>query len=217
MALILFCLCVSCENYPRDPEGTLKKTEGKILRVGITENPPFVLFEKEGPGGTEVQLIKAFAKDLNADIRWIKGSEATIFTLLKKGAIDIAAGGFRHQSVWKKHVHFTNPHDTIILKWGVPPGQDIPTQLKGKTIYVENGLAAGVAVEKQDARIVYLDTLQGHEPLVVAPAEELIKLKYNTSEDVLAEEKVSFAIQKGENAFLKRLEIFIKEYTSRKY
>lgn len=200
----------SCDQqYPKDPENTLEKVEEGILRAGITEAPPYVIFNDGGePAGIEVEIIKEFAKQLNARIEWTKGSESTILELLKERELDICAGGFSSKSVWKKHVHFATPHDTLVYTWGVPSGA-IPDEIEDNEVHVKKGTIAGALAAKNGANTQYKDDFSGDEPIIVAPAEELQKMGYLISEETMKEEMISFAIQKGENAFLERLTLHI--------
>lgn len=69
---------VSCYRFPRDPDHTLEKVQNSKLPLGITENPPYVIFGKDGPSGKEIEMIKSFAQSLNAEVEWIEGSEEEI-------------------------------------------------------------------------------------------------------------------------------------------
>ena len=200
-----------CGQFPKDPENTLNKVRNNVLRAGITENHPYVIIEGAEPAGTEVELIKGLARKLNARIEWTKGSEETIMTLLKERELDICAGGFNKKSLWKKHVFFVTPHDTLFFTWGVPSGT-VPAKLKDKDVYVKRGSVAGAFVSKKNGKPIYKDTLNGKEPVIAAPADELRKLGYKISKETLKKEEISLAVPKGENAFIEKLETYILSY-----
>lgn len=193
-----------CDHYPKDDRGTLKRVTGNILIAGVTENPPYIILDDEQPRGIEVDMIREFAGTLNADIRWVTGPEETIFKLLAKGKVDIAAGGFTNHSPWKKEVYFVNPHDTVVYTWAVPAGTSLPQRLISKKIYIRNGSAAGAFVSEK-AEIIYKDSLEWTEPLIADTENELKKHGYTLSGKKLKEVHISFAIRNGENAFLKKL------------
>lgn len=72
---------------------------------------------------------------------------------------------------------------------------------------------AGVyAKKKKGTRIAFTDSITGKEDLVAASKEELAALGYQVAEKPLKKEYISLAIQNGENAFLKKLEVFIHSY-----
>lgn len=214
--LVLAGSLPACRQFPKDPHGTLESVQNNTLVAGITENPPYVIFGQDEPSGHEVALIRAFASDLNAEVEWVKGPESTVLNLLKEGRIDVAAGGFHQGSVWKKHVYFAKPHDTLVYKWGVPATILLPDGLKDEVVYVPKASVAASYAVKAKAKVVYADSLTGSEPLVVAPEEELNKMGYHISEKALQKDRISLAIRKGENAFLERLENFISDYERKK-
>lgn len=67
---------VGCE-FPTDPEGTLERVRGGVLRVGITPAEPFVRLNHAGdPKDVEVELVQRFAETLDARVEWVTGSVA---------------------------------------------------------------------------------------------------------------------------------------------
>ncbi len=211
--IVLLLLTFSCHRYPRDLRNTLDKVQNNKLVVGVTEHPPYVELKNGEITGTEIELIKGFSKQLNAEIEWITAPAEIIFLLLESGEIDIAAGGFNKDIVWKKHVHFVHPHDTIVYSIGVPPGKSFPENFKDREVTVKKNSVAGVyAKKKKGARIAFTDSITGKENLVAASKEELTALGYQIAEKPLKKEYISLAIQNGENAFLKKLEVFIHSY-----
>lgn len=63
-------LLVGCGvQIPTDPEGTADRVRNATLRVGITHNPPWTDIAGAGdPGGTEADLVEAFAAELGAGV-----------------------------------------------------------------------------------------------------------------------------------------------------
>lgn len=206
---LLYVICLtSCEQYPKDPANTLEKVQNNVLRAGITESPPYVIIKNDEPSGIEVEIIKGFAQELNARIEWVKGSEETIMELLKERELHICAGGFSSKSLWKKHVYLVEPHDTLVYSWGVPSGK-LPEEIEDKDVYVKRGTIAGALAAKKDAKPIYVDSLSGNEPLILAPKKDLRKMDYNISEETVKKVMISLAIPKGENAFLEKLNTYI--------
>ena len=85
----IFCITIlffiqGCENFPKDPSHTLEKVKNGTLLVGYSEHYPFVIKTQTEPKGIEADLIKAFAKKLNAHIEWKNGTEESLFESLQE-------------------------------------------------------------------------------------------------------------------------------------
>jgi polar amino acid transport system substrate-binding protein len=49
-------------DFPADPEGTLDRVSGGTMRVGVIEDPPWVILEDgREPAGMEPELVRQFA------------------------------------------------------------------------------------------------------------------------------------------------------------
>ena len=98
-------------QVPADPEGTLDRVEGGVLRVGVTENAPWVeLDANDEPSGTEPALITEFAGQLSADVEWTAGSEAVLTEALEAGELDLVLGGFVEDTPWVEFGAATRPY-----------------------------------------------------------------------------------------------------------
>ena len=109
VAVLIFC---SGCGMPHDPDGTYDRVRGGRLRVGFTENPPWTLADEQ-QGGIEVNRVKDFAEELDAEIRWFKGSETQLIEALHRGELDLVVGGFVESSPWADRVGFTQPYITV--------------------------------------------------------------------------------------------------------
>lgn len=88
-------------QIPADPEGTEDRVRGGTLEVGVTHNPPWTDLDGSGePTGSEVELIAQFASELDADVEWTEGSEASLVAALEQHEIDLVVGGFLEQTPW---------------------------------------------------------------------------------------------------------------------
>jgi len=84
MVLSITALAAGCQ-YPRDPDGTLDRVEGGVMRVGVTHADPWVLADDDEPsGGAEVELVRRFARDVGARIEWVHGSEEEVVDATKR-------------------------------------------------------------------------------------------------------------------------------------
>ncbi|GIG36988.1 transporter substrate-binding domain-containing protein [Cellulomonas pakistanensis] len=108
-------------GFPADPDGTLERVTGDVLRVGITDNPPWT--EAAGgapPGGLEAELATEFAGTLDAEVDWTVGSEEVLIRDLEAGELDLVVGGFTGRSPWSKQAALTTPYTTVPDEQGKP-------------------------------------------------------------------------------------------------
>ncbi|MGM1030457.1 MAG: transporter substrate-binding domain-containing protein [Actinomycetota bacterium] len=106
-------LLVGCAGIPADPDGTLDRVRGGTLRVGVTENAPWVDLTGSGePSGTEPTLILEFAERQGATVEWTAGSEATLAEALEAGELDVVIGGFLEDTPWTELGATTRPYVT---------------------------------------------------------------------------------------------------------
>ena len=104
---------VGCATIPADPDGTLERVQGGVLRVGVTENAPWVDLSGGGePSGTEPTLVLEFADQQGATVEWTAGSEATLAEALEAGELDVVIGGFLEDTPWTEHGAATRPYVT---------------------------------------------------------------------------------------------------------
>lgn len=108
--LSVLLLLISCENFPKDPDKTLANIRNGILKVGYSENPPWVIKTPDGPTGTEAELIKSFAQELPARIQWHNDSEEDLFEQLEKRELHLVIGGITDKNAWKSKISFTKPY-----------------------------------------------------------------------------------------------------------
>ncbi|HEX5980905.1 MAG TPA: hypothetical protein VFY52_07450 [Thermoleophilaceae bacterium] len=85
VVLLLVAVAATGCQYPRDPDDTLNRVDGGVMRVGVTEADPWVLLEDDRPvGGAEVELARRFARDVGARIEWVQGSEEELVDAAKE-------------------------------------------------------------------------------------------------------------------------------------
>jgi polar amino acid transport system substrate-binding protein len=104
--------CMGCD-LPRDAKGTCDRVRGGAIRVGITEHPPWTLLKHDEPSGIEVQMLREFARQLEAAIDWQRGSESQLIEALQGGALDVVIGGVKESTPWSSHVGMTRPYVTL--------------------------------------------------------------------------------------------------------
>lgn len=102
----------ACEPYPRDPQDSLRSIIASgTLDVGLMEAPPWVEhFASTPPQGVEVELLKAFARELGVEVRWHRASMEDLFDGLKHLRIHVVAAGLTTDNPWKEEAAFTLPY-----------------------------------------------------------------------------------------------------------
>ncbi|WP_300344607.1 transporter substrate-binding domain-containing protein [Nesterenkonia sp.] len=115
-----------CANYPADPAGSLQQATGGELIVGITEHPPWTQLDAEQPSGSEVDLLKGYAEGIDAEIRWVTGSESELVGQLAAGDLDLVIGGFDEGTPWQQAVAPSRPYHR-------------PQEGPGRIVLVEQG------------------------------------------------------------------------------
>lgn len=158
IAALPLCAC----RMPDDTEGTLDRVDGGVMRVGVTENDPWVELDGQGSpaGGVEVELARRFARDLDAHIQWVDGSEEELVDAMHEGSLDLVVGGLTSKSRWKKDVAFTRPYVETRTVVGVPPGTSPPGDLDGVAVAAETGSEAeGLLDTKTDAEVRAIEDL----------------------------------------------------------
>src|SRR3546814_11976179 len=64
LAMTLILPLAGCD-LPKDPNGTLDRVQGGVMRVGISANPPWTVVRDRQFGGVEVALMQAFARAID--------------------------------------------------------------------------------------------------------------------------------------------------------
>jgi polar amino acid transport system substrate-binding protein len=109
-AAALLAVLTGCSNFPADPNGTMDRVRGGVLRVGASHNPPWVqITEGSDPSGIEPDLVRSFAQNLGATIEWQPGGEEALMTDLEHRRLDLVIGGLTAQSPWTDKAAISKP------------------------------------------------------------------------------------------------------------
>ena len=100
-ALALTALLAGC-SYPADPDGTLERVEGGVMRAGVSPSPH---------SRAEMAAVERFAERLEARIEWVRDGEEHLIKRLEAGDLDVAVGGLTKTSPWRQHAALTRPYD----------------------------------------------------------------------------------------------------------
>ena len=106
---LLAGLALGACDLPRDPDGTLERARGGVLRAGAAEAAPWVVRRATGdrPAGPEAALIEEFARSIDARVEWHWGSSDEVLQRLERRELDVAAVGLTARTPWKTHVGVT--------------------------------------------------------------------------------------------------------------
>jgi polar amino acid transport system substrate-binding protein len=207
LAVAAVALAAGCQ-IPQDPDGTLDRVEGGTMRVGVTESDPWVTVDPLG--GVEVELVRRFARDLDARVEWVEGGEEELVNALKEGSLDLVIGGITKKSRWKKDVAFTRPYVETKAVVGTPRSGPVLDDLEGVRVAAERGSEEeALAERKTDADVFAVDSLAGVDGAAAVHDFLLDDLDLHATEFELKKEKHVMALPFGENAWMVRLERFL--------
>ncbi len=125
---LLAAISLSTCGLPKDPESTGEHVRDGVLRVGLVDEPPWAAQGPDGaPRGVEVELVRALAQDLHAELRWNYGGETRLMAELQRFELDLVIGGIVEDSPYSEEVGFTRPYyrgdgrDHVLA---APPGEN---------------------------------------------------------------------------------------------
>ena len=212
LALLTAALAAGCQ-YPRDVEGTLDRVSGGEMRVGVSDNEPWVNLDGQEPTGVEPEIVRRFAETIDAEIHWVQGDSEELVEALASGQLDVVIAGITRTSLYKRRVALTRPYVDTELFLAHPKGEEMPAEDRDVKIAVEaDSQAAGLLDHKTDYGLLELDSLADVDrPALVWDywLDDLPQLEA-TDEDLIDEEH-AIAVRMGENAFMTELEDFLLE------
>jgi polar amino acid transport system substrate-binding protein len=210
--LVSVALLLAGCAYPADPDGTLDRVSGGVMRVGITESDPWTQLPDAGPSGVEVRLVEDFASTLDADVMWVEGSEGELIGALHEDELDLVIGGLTKDLPWDTEVAITRPYAETRLLVGAPDAEAVPEDLAGARVAVEAGHEAGALLEqKTDAIVTRVDDLRGTDLPVAAHDWELEQLRLEPTQVELTSDQHVMATRMGENAWQVALERYLAD------
>lgn len=201
LLILLLLLPAGCQ-FPRDVDGTLERVRGGVLRAGVVQSAPWT--------AVEMDLVKGFARTLDAEVKWVRGAESELIEALNGGQLDVVVGGLTRDSAHQKEVTLTRPYATSQVIFAAPPGGGVPEDLDGVRVGVEAHSAAATELERQtDADPVPLEDIRKFDGPVAVEDHLVDDLGYEGTSRSLSESEHVFAVTHGENAFLTELEFFL--------
>lgn len=211
LALLAVIALAGCD-FPRDAESTLERVRAEgVLRVGVTERPPWVLRAGAEVSGIESRIVGAFAETLGAKIEWVTGSESTLAHALDSRRIDVLIGGHTLDTPWKKHLAATQPYVTSRIVIAAPLFSTPPTresELEGRVI-AHHSTRADIAgrIEAIGAKPMPVDRFG--DALAAIDEFESGRLRLTPTRIELESEKHVMLAAPGESRFLLELDRFL--------
>lgn len=207
LLLLIGVLLGGC-YMPRDPENTQREVSGGTMHVGITRNAAPWAWMKDGQAhGVEAELMRRFARRMDAQVKWVPGTETNLLETLERFELDVVIGGLHRSSPWRNRIGFTRRYHTSRLMIGLPEGMNAVKSLSGREIAVEAHTPAVRLVRERDGHPVALE--RRATQLVAAPDWRLEQWGYEPAEPILQRNRHVLAVPPGENRWLMTLERFL--------
>lgn len=202
-----FLLAGAC-NVPRDPEATLQRVSGATMRVGVSDHEPWVVLGAGEPSGVEVEIVKRFAEEVDAEIEWVEGEVEELASALRVREIDLLIAGLTSRSMISAEGALTHPYLTTQAVVAAPPDLALE-DVAGVEVAVEASTEEAGLLEKTDAIPVRVPDVADVRGPVVVENYLLDDLGLDDTGVQLSETDHVMAVPHGENAWLVRLERFL--------
>ncbi|MDQ3990739.1 MAG: ABC transporter substrate-binding protein [Actinomycetota bacterium] len=208
LALAMVAGTAACE-LPRDPDNTLRRVAGGVMRVGATEAPPWVVAGEDGTEGVDIDLVLGFAASLNARVARHHGSEEQLLEAVEAGELDLVVGGLSTETPWVGRVQLTRPYAVTRILVAVPVGVPVPPDLDGVRVAAEAGTRVPRLVRDAGGIPLRVRDLARASGPVAGDEWQIRDLGLVPTHLVLAEERHVMAINLGENGFGHRLDRYL--------
>jgi polar amino acid transport system substrate-binding protein len=208
--LLIAAVALAGCQYPRDVEGTLDRVDGGTMRVGVSDNEPWVNLDGSQPTGVEPEIIRRFAETIDAEVQWVQGDSEELVEALESGQLDVVIAGITRTSEYRRKVGLTRPYVDTELLLSHPPGQKMPDESHDVRVAVEaDSQAAGLLDHKTDFDALERDSLAGVRGPALVWDYWLDDLDLESTGEDLIDEEHTIAVRFGENAFMVELERFL--------
>jgi polar amino acid transport system substrate-binding protein len=207
----MLVVTISCDDLPRDQNGATKQIQARgTIRVGIIENPPWVIRSDGAPAGAEVDLVNEFSSRMGAQPVWQWGGEEQLLGALEKYELDIVIGGLSDTTPWTDRVGLTRGYFKEKFLIGVPPNTPEPRDLEGTEVAVGPNTRLTALVRQEKAIPVSMEVSGGNLPIAAADWQ-MEPMGMRSTDIKLQTDNHVMATPPGENQLIKRLEEFLAE------
>jgi polar amino acid transport system substrate-binding protein len=116
LALLLLCPVLGCAGrFPADPDHTLDRVTGGVLRVGASPHDPWIVWAGEPePTGREADVVRRFATTLDAEVAWSRGAEEELIARMERGELELVVAGLTAKTPWVDKAAVTKPYAEAI-------------------------------------------------------------------------------------------------------
>ncbi len=109
-APLMALLLAACGPYPRDADHLSEQAASSAMRVGVSEDPPWVRVLPDGSvTGPEADLVQGYADAHGYRLEWVPGGHDTLMRELERARLHAVIGGHRPDSPWKPMVGWSLP------------------------------------------------------------------------------------------------------------
>lgn len=215
VTLLAVCGLSACDfTYPRDPNETLERVlAAGAMRVVAVDHVPWVTVEEDGsPSGVEVDLVEAFARDLGVTVEWRRAPAFEAVEALKRNDADLAIGGFTttaiagHEGAAQSYAYFK---EALVV--ATEPGAPVPEDLDGLEVHAAPELMADGLIERKGG--VPVPQTTEALSLFAVPDWQVQARGLVPTGIVLHRDEHVIAVPRGENAWIMRLERFLRAET----
>ena len=110
LALLALLALSACSPYPRDADGLSEQAARHGMRVGASEDPPWVQVAADGSvSGVEADLVQDFADAHGYRLEWVPGGHDALMGQLERTGLHAVIGGHHPDSPWKPMVGWSRP------------------------------------------------------------------------------------------------------------
>ncbi|MEN6455228.1 MAG: hypothetical protein ABFD10_13295 [Prolixibacteraceae bacterium] len=199
-----------CSYFPKDANQTLEEVQNNILKVGLSGYDPDADVSPEPVNG-QIGFVRQFAREINAKILWVKGSQGDITELLRHHELHMAIGGYTPDSPFKQEVTLSKPYFTEKIRIA-GRGRTVPDRIKNEQVIVTDYLIAMYVRKLGAIPVMSSDSVVPGNILIAAGENELNRIGVPQNGRILHKLEYVVAVPMGENAFLTTLEKFIDQY-----
>lgn len=100
-------------GIPADPDGSLDRITGGVLRAGASPSGNLVMVDGDEVSGVLPEVIEDFAAARDARVEWTVDSEEDLVDDLASGRLDVAVGGMTAQTPWAEQVSVTRAYPEL--------------------------------------------------------------------------------------------------------
>lgn len=103
-------LLAGCNDYPRDADGLSRQAARDGMRVGVSDDRPWVQVSADGAvSGPEADLLQRYAATRGYRIHWVPGGHDLLMQRLEQAQLHAVIGGHHADSPWKPKVGWSRP------------------------------------------------------------------------------------------------------------